>query len=434
MSKSSRTIRVDMLARVEGEGALHVDIENGDITKVHLNIFEPPRFFEAFLKDRHYSEVPDITARICGICPVAYQMSSVHALEKIFGVELDPQVRQLRRLLYCGEWIESHALHIYMLQAPDFVGMDSSLELARENPELVKQGLRLKKIGDEILKTLGGRAVHPVSVCVGGFTKVPAREKLQVLLDELFWARTAAVETINWTAGLDFPDFEVPYTFVALRHEDEYPFNEGDVAVSGAAGTAQYPVAEYEEHFKESHSEHSHALHSWYHNDESYLTGPLARLNINYDHLSSASVQALHDAGLKLPFTNPFLGIVARAVELLECVEEAISIIEGYQKPAAPHVEYEVRAGESMAATEAPRGLLYHRYRVNEEGLVETAKIVPPTSQNQTRIEADMRQLLPTVQHQNEAEIAHACEKVIRCYDPCISCATHFLKLEINRS
>ncbi len=429
----SKTIRVNMLARVEGEGALHIDIKDGDIKNVQLNIFEPPRFFEAFLAGRHYSEVADIVARICGICPVAYQMSAVHALEKLFEVNIDPQVRKLRRLLYCGEWIESHALHIYMLQGPDFLGLHDALELAKTNPDIVKRGLRLKKIGDEILKTLGGRAVHPVSVRVGGFSKAPSQKALNGLLEALTWAREAAIETLQWTTTLDFPDFELPYTFVALSHQDEYPFNEGEVAVSGTAGQARYAVSDFEQHFKESHVQHSHALHCLYH-DQPYLVGPLARLNINVDKLSPNTKKALNDTGLSLPFTNPFKGIVARAVELLECIEEAIAIIETYEVPASPYAEHEVKAGTCMAATEAPRGLLYHHYKVNAEGMIESAKIVPPTSQNQTRMEADMSVLLPSIQHQDESEIAFACEKVIRCYDPCISCATHFLKLDINRS
>jgi sulfhydrogenase subunit alpha len=432
-NSESKTIRVNMLARVEGEGALHIDIDNGDIKNVHLSIFEPPRFFEAFLEGRHYSEVSDIVARICGICPVAYQMSAVHALEKLFEVKIDPEVRKLRRLLYCGEWIESHALHIYMLQAPDFVGLHDSLELAKTNPELVKQGLRLKKVGDEILKTLGGRAVHPVSVRVGGFTKAPSKKTLHTLLEDLKWARGAAVETLKWTATLDFPDFELPYTFVSVSHQDEYPFNEGDIAVAGPSGCAVHGVADFEMHFKETHAEYTHALHCHYH-DEPYLVGPLARVNLNADKLSAFTRSVLAETGLTLPFTNPFKGIVARSVELLECIEESIAIVESYSPPKKPYEDYEVKAGECMAATEAPRGLLYHHYKVNAEGIIESAKIVPPTSQNQTRIEADMRALLPSIQDQSEDDIAHACEKVIRCYDPCISCATHFLKLDIKRS
>jgi len=430
---SSRRIRVDMVARVEGEGALDVELYGEDIRDVRLNIFEPPRFFEAFLQGRHFSEVSDIVARICGICPVAYQMSAVHAFEKLFDVAIDPEVRRLRRLLYCGEWLESHALHIYMLQAPDFLGFDSALEISRSAPDVVRRGLRLKKVGDAILKTLGGRAVHPVSVCVGGFTRVPSKQALTALLDDLHWSREAAVETIRWVAGLEFPEFDMDYTFVSLRHADEYPFNEGDVAVSGEAGQATIPVADFEQHFEEEHVAHSNALHCHYHG-QSYFVGPLARLNINHDRLHPLAASMLQETGLALPLVNPFHSIVARAIEVLEAVEEAIDIIEGYTPPAQSFADVQPQAGECMAATEAPRGMLYHRYGVDAKGLITEAKIVPPTSQNQTRIEADIRMLLPSVIKRQDEEIAHACERVIRCYDPCISCATHFLKLTVNRN
>ena len=430
---SSRSIKVDMVARVEGEGALNVELDGDEIRRVQLKIFEPPRFFEAFLQGRHYSEVSDIVARICGICPVAYQMSAVHAFEKLFEVKLDPEVRKLRRLLYCGEWIESHALHIYMLHAPDFLGFDSALEISKTAPDVVKRGLRLKKVGDAILKTLGGRAIHPVSVCVGGFTRLPTREKLAALLDDLRWARDAAVETVHWVSALDFPDFPQPYTFMSLKHSDEYPFNEGNIFVSGEEGERQIPVAGYETHFEESHVAHSNALQCHY-RGKPYLTGPLARLNNNRDTLHPLASSTLDVTGLTLPLTNPFHGIVARSIEMLEATLEAIEIIEGYVPPAQAAAEYQVRAGECMAATEAPRGVLYHRYGVSAEGLVEEAKIVPPTSQNQSRIEADIRSLLPSILHKDDRQIAHECERIIRCYDPCISCATHFLKLSVNRN
>ena len=430
---SSRTINVDIIARVEGEGALDVELDGSDIRSVRLRIFEPPRFFEAFLVGRHCSEVPDIVARICGICPVAYQMSAVHAFEKLFEIEIDSAVRALRRLLYCGEWIESHALHIYMLQAPDFLGFDNALEVARIEPDIVRRGLRLKKVGDSILKTLGGRAIHPVSVCIGGFTRVPAKSELTGLLDDLYWAREAAVETLAWVSGFDFPDFSQPYLFSSLRHATEYPMNEGEIAINGPKTDDALPVEAFEQHFEESHLAHSNALHCLYHG-EPYLTGPLARLNANAGRLPAAAASQLAASGVALPLSNPFHGIIARAVEMLAAIEEAIAIIEDYSRPSRPAADYNLRQGECMAATEAPRGVLYHRYGVDAGGLITAAKIVPPTSQNQTRIEADIRALLPSILDRDDQQIALACERLIRCYDPCISCATHFLKLTVKRA
>lgn len=428
-TSKTRTIAVGAIARVEGEGALRVTVKDGTIQDVQLKIFEPPRFFEAFLQGRHYNEVPDIVARICGICPVAYQMSAVHALEQIFGLRVEGSLRDLRRLLYCGEWIESHALHLYMLQAPDFLGYDSAIAMAKDHAGAVTRGLRLKKAGNAIMTLLGGRSVHPVSVKVGGFSRVPRRHELESLREELLWAREAAVETVRWVASFEFPDFAPDYIYVALRHPDEYPFNEGQVAASSGV---QISVNEFEHHFPEHQVTYSSALHSSFQGSP-YFVGPLARLNLNQDHLTPLASQVFADLRIALPLKNPFHGIIARAVEILYALEESLRLIDRYEPPPAPSLPVTVRAGIGMACTEAPRGILYHRYRVDGDGVILEAKIVPPTSQNQSRIEQDLRLFMPRLLPLSDHEVARECERVIRCYDPCISCATHFLKLEIQR-
>jgi coenzyme F420-reducing hydrogenase alpha subunit len=427
----SRSIKVDLLTRVEGEGALNIVLDGDRVTDVQLRIFEPPRFFEGFLQGRHYSEVPDIVARICGICPVAYQMSAVHAFEGLFGVEIDPSIRALRRLLYCAEWIESHALHIYMLHAPDFLGLNSALELAQSQPELLQRALRLKKCGDAMLKLLGGRAIHPVSVQVGGFSRVPEARELDAHLEDLKWARGAACETVELVGGLDFPDFTMPYTFVALQAETEYPMNEGSVAFRPAGQPEQIVrVADYEGHFIEEQVPHSNALHCRL-NNRPYIVGPLSRIALNSDKLTSISQGAL-DAVSFNP-NNPHQAIIARAVELLNAIDESIALIEGYKKPQHACAPVSVTAGTAAAATEAPRGVLYHRYQVNTDGLIKQAKIVPPTAQNQAQMEADLTALLPSLSGLSDDAIGIACERVVRSYDPCISCATHFLNVQVQR-
>ncbi len=427
--KNTRTIAVGAIARVEGEGALRVTVKDGRVQDVELKIFEPPRFFEAFLQGRHYDEVPDIVARICGICPVAYQMSAVHAIEQIFGLHVDGALRDLRRVIYCGEWIESHALHVFMLQAPDFLGYESGIAMAKDHASLVTRGLRLKKAGNAIMTLLGGRSVHPVSVKVGGFSRVPFRRELERLRDELLWARDAAVETVRWVAGFEYPEFTPDYTCVALRHPDEYPFNEGRIV----AGTGlDISVDEFERHFSEHQVSYSNALHCTL-QGAPYLVGPLARVNLNHDRLPQAVMQVLADTGLSLPLRNPFHGIVARSIEILYALEESLRLIDRYESPSAPSLPVTVRAGTGIACTEAPRGILYHRYRVDGDGVIREAKIVPPTSQNQGRIEQDLRLFLPRVLDRSNEEAALACERVIRCYDPCISCATHFLKLDMTQ-
>ncbi len=426
----SRTIKVDYLARVEGEGALYLKIKGERVEDVKLKIFEPPRFFEAFLRGRSYSEVPEIVARICGICPIAYQMSAVHALEGAFGVKVDGQLRALRRLIYCGEWIESHALHIFMLHAPDFLGYQDAIQMAKDHPEIVQRGLRLKKTGNEIMTLIGGREIHPINVRVGGFYKVPAKRDLTELRERLLRARDEARETVRWAAHLPFPEFEQDYEFVALRHPHEYPFNEGRlVSNKGLDISAQ----EFDEHFTEQHVAHSNALHCTLKERGAYFVGPMARYSLNFDKLSPLAQEAARAAGLNETCCNPFQSIIIRCVEVLYAFDEALRIIDQYEAPDKPAVEIAPRAATGFACTEAPRGTLYHRYRTDEQGLILDAKIVPPTSQNQKTIEEDLRAFVPQRLQLEKDELTWQCEQAVRNYDPCISCATHFLKLEIER-
>ncbi len=428
--EKNKTIKVDYLARVEGEGRLFLKIKNGRVVESRFDIFEPPRFFEAFLKGRHFTEAPDLTARICGICPVAYQMSSVHAMEQALGVQVTEPLQNLRRLLYCGEWIESHALHVFLLHAPDFLGYQDGFRMARDHPEIVKTGLRLKKAGNALVARLGGREIHPINVRVGGFYRVPEKKELLPLAEELRWALDAALKTVRWTARLPFPDFEQDYEFVALSHPDEYPLNKGRLKSSKGL---DIEVSEYEEHFLEEQVPHSHALHSRLKERGPYFVGPLARFNLNFPRLTPLAREAAREAGLAPPCRNPFKSIIVRSVEILFAVEEALRLIESYERPDAPFVPVEPGPGVGHGCTEAPRGILYHRYRLDKEGLIQEAKIVPPTSQNQKSIEADLVKFATGNLDLPTDRLTWQCEQMIRNYDPCISCATHCLKLEIER-
>ena len=426
----SRTIKVDYLARVEGEGALYVKIRNNRVTDVKFKIWEPPRLFEALLRGRNYSEAPDITARICGICPIAYQMSSAQAMEDAFGVAVAGQLRALRRLIYCGEWIESHALHVFLLHAPDFLGYEDGIQMAKDHPEIVQKGLQLKKLGNELMAFLGGREVHPINVRVGGFYKVPTKRELAPFIDKLKWARDAALEAVRWTATLPFPDFEQDYEFVALRHPDEYAITEGRLVSNKGLDIA---VSEYDDHFVEEHVPYTNALHSVLKERGVYLVGPLARYNVNFDKLSPLAQQAARDAGLGPVCLNPFKSIIVRSVEILYAYDEALRIIDEYEMPEKPAVEVQPRAGTGYGCTEAPRGILYHRYRVDDQGVILDAKIVAPTSQNQKSVESDLWQFVPKYMDLPPDELTWRCEQAIRNYDPCISCSAHFLKLHIER-
>jgi coenzyme F420-reducing hydrogenase alpha subunit len=426
----TKIIQVNTLDRVEGEGALYIKIRAGTVEEVRLKIFEPPRFFEAFLQDRDFMEVPDITARICGICPVAYQMSSVHAMENALGIQVDGSLRELRRLLYCGEWIESHALHIFMLHAPDFLGYDDAIKMAKDHGEVVERGLKLKKAGNDLMAKIGGREIHPINVRVGGFYKVFPRKELEGLVEQLKWARDAALETVRWTAGLNFPELELDHEFVALRHPSEYPLNEGRLVSSAGL---DIDISEFDQHIEEEHVAHSNALHSRIKGRGAYLVGPMARFNLNFDRLSPMALDAAREAGLSGTCKNPFKSIVIRSIEVLHACDEALRILQNYEMPERPHVEISPRAGTGHGCTEAPRGILYHQYSIDDDGKILRAAIVPPTSQNQKAIESDLRQYVQNNQDLPDDRLTWECEQTIRNYDPCISCATHFLKLEMDR-
>lgn len=424
----SRSLRVGALTRVEGEGALRVELRDGAADLVELNIYEPPRFFEAFLRGRAYTEPPDITARICGICPVAYQTSACNAIEDACGVTLDPELVALRRLLYCGEWIHSHVLHIYMLHAPDFLGAPDVITLAKTHREAVERGLALKKAGNRLQELIGGRAIHPVNVRVGGFYSVPTRADLKPMAEQLRQALDHALATVEWVSGFDFPDLTITHEMLALT-ADRYPLENGQIARS--AGEV-FEVAQFSDHVRETQVPHSTALHATL-DGQRHLTGPLARYSLNHDKLSPLARQAADAAGLSAECRNPFRSIIVRAVEVVYAVEEALRIIADYERPPRPFVTVEPRAGTGHGISEAPRGLLYHRYRIDDAGLIAEADIVPPTAQNQAAIEDDLARVVVAGSSMDDAALTAMCERTIRNYDPCISCATHFLTLTVNR-
>jgi len=430
--KNERVLSVAELARVEGEGALYVRTSGDRVQEVRLEIYEPPRFFEAFLRGRAHTEPPDITARICGICPVAYQMSACAALEDACGVTVPGRIADLRRLLYCGEWIESHALHIYLLHAPDFLGYASGIEMAGQRRDLVERGLALKKAGNAILEAVGGRAIHPVNVRVGGFYRAPSRAELAALTEPLKRALDGALETVRWVAGFDFPDYAcATQDLLALSRPGTYAIERGTLATRSGL---LFSAGAFDQHVIEEHVPHSTALHAHLAGGGRYLTGPLARYALSSQWLSPLAREAARAAGLGETCDNPFRSIVVRAVETVYAVEEALRLIAAYEPPDPPAVEVPPRAATGHGVTEAPRGTLYHRYQIDADGLISTARIVPPTSQNQAAIEADLGDFVQAHLGLDDAELTRRCEQAIRNYDPCISCAAHFLELTIDRS
>ncbi|MFN2443549.1 MAG: Ni/Fe hydrogenase subunit alpha [Thermoanaerobaculia bacterium] len=427
---TTRLLELSPMSRVEGAGAIRMKIEGDQVREIALDILEPPRFFEAFVRGRHFSEIPDLTARICGICPVAHQMTSAQALERALQIALPSQLVRLRRLMYCAEWLESHALHVFLLNLPDFLGFDSAIAMAAVHPELVSRGLRIKRAGSAVVELLGGRATHPVSIRVGGFSKTPERAQLEALRTELEWALEASLDAGTFLAGLDFPPFESEPEFVALRSSD-YAIGHGVIATSRGE---EFPVEQFEQLFGEEQVSHSTALHSIRSRDgRAYMVGPLARLAINLDRLTPAATDLAMRCGIRWPSANPFHGIIARAIEMVFACEESLAIIDGWSEPPVDHMPLETVAGSGCAATEAPRGLLYHRYSIGERGLIESARITPPTAQNLRRMEDDLHRLAAAHVHLEDAALGHLCERLVRTFDPCISCSTHAVRVEIDR-
>lgn len=427
----SKIIKVNYLARVEGEGAMFVKIKDDKLQDVKLNIFEPPRFFEAFLRGRDFREAPDITARICGICPIAYELGASYAMEDICGIKIEGSLRMLRRLIYYGEWIESHALHVFMLHAPDFLGYADAVSMAKDKPDIVQRGLRMKKIGNDIMVLLGGREIHPVNLRVGGFYKVPTKKELQTLRDDLKWGMDAAVETVRWASTLAFPDFSEDYEFIAMRHPDEYAIIEGRLVSSKGM---DIPLREYDNHLIEEHVEHSTALHTHVKGRATAHVGPMARFSLNFGKLTALSQQMARDAGLEGQCPNPFKSIIVRSIEMLHAFDDALRIVEGYEEPDKPCVDVKVRAGTGYGCTEAPRGICYHRYTIDDKGIILDAKIVSPTAVNQATIEKDLWHFVEPRLDLPKEKLQWQCEQAIRNYDPCISCSAHFLKLNIDRT
>jgi sulfhydrogenase subunit alpha len=427
---SDLTVDVRNLTRVEGEGSLHLRVRDGAVESARLEIFEAPRYFERLVVGRSMDEVIDIVARICGICPVAYQMTAVHAAEAAFGIDVEPATVALRRLLYCGEWIESHALHIYLLHLPDLLGYPSALDLAQHDRATVEGGLRLKRAGNTIVARIGGRAIHPVSVRVGGFSRVIRRDEIASLRVDLEEAQRLADATIDLVASVQPPPFRREARLVALRAPEEYPMNHGRIVSNDGL---DIPASAWESMFEERQVPWSHAFQALSRDGRPYMLGPSSRVTLNADRLHPRAAEALARLDLADRIAHePNWSIAARAVELVHAVAVARDIVDSYEPPAAGAVPWLPHAGVAAWATEAPRGMLFQRFRLDGDGRVMDARIVPPTSQNQAAIEADLTRFAPAILGRPHPEMTQLLEALIRSYDPCISCATHFLDLQLE--
>ncbi len=423
-----KIIKTDYLSRVEGEGGIYVEIKDSKIVKLQLNIFEAPRFFESFLVGRHYNDAPDFTARICGICPVAYLMSSVHAIEKIFDAKIDEPIRQLRRLLYASEWLSSHALHVYLLHGPDFYGIESAWA-DKNYIEIAKRGLAFKNLGNRITSVIGGRSIHPVSVKVGGFYMAPDKKDLTGFLPELEKAFEDSLAGIKWASSLRFNVFETEMEYISLSHQCEYPMNEGKVISNKGIDLSMERFLDAVQEYQVSYSSSLHSGIKMGKTLSPYLTGPVARVNLNHDRLPEEILEVIKESGVKLPIKNLQMSIIARSIEISYAIYELLRTIKNYEKPEKPYAEFELRSGKAAWITEAPRGMLIHAYDLDEKGCIKKCTIIPPTSQNLFHIERSVYEFVQSNIAKPADYLKSECEKIIRSYDPCISCSTHVVRV-----
>lgn len=415
-------IKVSRLTRVEGEGALYVKVSKEDIERVEVRIFEPTRFFEAFLRGRKWYEVPDITARVCGICPIAYVMSSSRALEKILGIRVPEEITMLRKIMYLGEWIFSHIIHVVFMHAPDFLGLKSAFELIEKVPEVFRLALKVKKFGRKVMEVIGGREVHPVSFRVGGLYRIIRKEELLRLRKNINEVKVSAEKILRWVLELNVPNYRRDIEFISLRNDKEYPLLEGRVVSNKGLSVSE---DDFERYIDAEQTHYSNALRYKVKGRGPYVTGPIARFNNNYDLISGEVRDVIKEYGYKAPLCNMFQSIIARSAEIYHAVLEIDRLIQEYREPSKPYVECDVKGGEAAAITEAPRGILYHRYKIDSYGKVVEADLITPTAQNLASMEEDLKYVGKELLKLEFSKAKSLAEQIIRNYDPCISCSVH---------
>jgi len=429
MTAVNVNVDVHHLTRVEGHGNIVVDVKNGEIQKCEWQVVEAPRFFEAMLRGRPYYEASHITSRICGICSVGHATASLRATENALKVEVSEQTELLRKLLFHGEMIDSHVLHVYMLVAPDFFGAGSVLPLAASHPEVVLRALRIKKLSGDLCAMIAGRHTHPIAMTVGGFTHLPTEKELLAMRERLVAAREDMDETIALGKTLPWPAFERETEYVSLQKDDEYAFIDGRVATTDGF---TYELPDYRQVTNEYLVPQSTAKHTR-HNRESYMVGALARFNNNYDQLHPRAKAAAEELGMAPIVTNPFLNTAAQAIEMVHCIEDSIRIVDelvdrGIREE--PLYQFQGKGGEGVGSCDVPRGILFHNYVIDDEGLIQGANCIIPTNQNHANIQRDLEALVPQILDRSQDEIRLMTEMLVRAYDPCISCSTHLLDVE----
>ena len=424
-------VEIAPMSRVEGHGDLVLNVKDKKVEKLIFRIPESPRFFEAMLEGKNWDKPSHITSRICGICSVAHTYASIKATESALGVIPNDMILKLRKLIMHHEIVQSNVLHVYFLAAPDFLGVGSVVPLVETHPAVVDIALRAKKVANDMVRMIGGRAVHPIRTVVGGFTKLPSEEEMlqmKEMLKSLYPDLEAALGVLK---TLDLPAFERETEYVALSNKEDYAHYDGNIKSTEGW---EIDSMDYLDKIKEKVVQHSTAKHCWADRD-SFMVGALSRFNINYEQLTDNAKRHADELGLKAPSYNTYMNNIAQFIEIIHSVDDSLKLIdelleEGLDEDKAM-VEVKPKAGRGVGTVEAPRGLLIHDYTYDEEGKIEKANLIIPTGMNYINIENDLNALVPDIIEKSEDEIRLACEMMIRAYDPCISCSTHFLNVKL---
>ncbi|MFH1286072.1 MAG: Ni/Fe hydrogenase subunit alpha [Candidatus Micrarchaeota archaeon] len=425
-----KTFKLDHITKIEGHADLHIKVDGDKIEKVEVSVVEGARFFEAMLKNRRFDEAPLITSRICGICHTTHSLSSIRAVESAIDFQPSEQTKTLRELAFLAEQLQSHVLHIYFLALPDYVGFPSAIAAASKYPNEVKRALRLKRLANDLVEALIGREIHTVSMRVGGFTRLPTQTTLDSLLNKLKESKPEFDETAKLFGSLSYPNFQRKTTYMALKNNKDYSFIGADL---GTSEGASFAPAAYTKHLEEYIASYSNTKPVKI-NGHGYAVGALARINLNQKFLSDDAKRAIEATNIKFPNDSPFINNFAQAVECVHIIDRCISLLENLKLKNERKKKIELKAGRGVSATEAPRGTVFHDYFINKQGVIGKTNIITPTAQNLKNIEEDVAAYMPELlKLGSEDKILFELEKLIRAYDPCISCSAHFLTLKIER-
>ena len=425
MSHGDMHIKVDHVTRIEGHGNIVLDVEKGEIKKLQWQVVEAPRLFEAMLRGHRWDEAHHMSCRICGICSVSHTCASLRATEAAMNIPISEQTLKLRKLIFHGEMIQSHVLHVFLLVAPDLLGVSSVFPLIQTHKDVVLMAMRMKKLANDISRVIGGRHVHPIALIPGGFASLPKRSELADLRERLEACKADLTATVDLIATLKLPDFVRETEYISLRMPDEFAMYEGTIYSSDAGPV---PHDRYRDVTNEFIVPHSTAKHTKWHRS-SYMVGALARVNNNYQMLRPEAREAAEALGLKTPCYNPFMNNIAQVAETAHCVLDAIDILDELLEKGVEREAFKVepKAGRGIGVVEAPRGILFHDYEYGDDGRIVKANCIIPTNQNHGNIEDDFRALVPQILGRSQDEVRQTLEVLVRSYDPCVSCSTHYL-------